>query len=321
MTSDAQASPTDQRRVPDPLEVTIPDDITARYPALRPIGARRPLVDYLGDLWNRREFALTLPLGELRAQNQNTLLGQSWHLLNPLLLVFVYWLVFDIFLGVGSSDGGGAASEAASSRSSLFAGENYLGFLVAGIIPFTYTQKSMQSGARMIIANRKLVQTINFPRAVLPISALVTEGLAQLPALAVMVILMAATGEPITWLWLLVVPAFVLQTMFNAGLALFTARITFHFQDFQQILPYILRLAFYISGIIFSIEIVRDRSELVYTLLLLNPINAFVAIFRGITLESASSPYAWEIAAGWTVVILIGGFLYFRAAESEYGRV
>ena len=300
--------------VSEPSRVHIPENPTQEWPALRPIGAERRLSDYIRDLWDRREFAFTLPLGELRAQNQNSALGQLWHLLNPLLLVLIYWLVFDIFLGVGSGDDG-------SGRASLFGGDNYLGFLVAGIIPFTYTSKAMQAGARMIIANRRLVQTINFPRAILPLSSLLTEALAQLPALGVMLALLVLTGESITWWWLLVIPAFLIQTAFNAGLAFFTARMTFHFQDVQQILPYLLRLAFYVSGIIFAIDRVKDSHPVVYTILMLNPINAFVRIYRELTLEGPTEAWEWEIAIAWTVVLLVSGFLYFRAAEAEYGRV
>lgn len=288
----------------------IPEHPTREWPALRPIGAERRLKDYVRDLWDRREFAFTLPLGELRAQNQNSVLGQFWHLLNPLLLVFVYWLVFDVFLQRG---------EAISDRTSLFGGDNYVGFLVAGIIPYTYTSKAMQSGARMIVANRKLVQTINFPRAVLPLSALLTETIAMGPALVVMFALLVLTGEPVTFSWLLIVPAFLLQTLFNAGLAFYTSRMTFHFQDVQQLLPYLLRLVFYLSGIIFAIDQVDEPFR---TILLINPMNAFVNIYREATLtEPGGGPLSWEIALAWTVVIAVSGFLYFRAAEAEYGRV
>lgn len=292
----------------EPSAVDIPDQPTKEWPGLRPIGAHRRLKDYVRDLWDRREFAYTLPLGELRAQNQNTVLGQFWHLLNPLMLVFVYWLVFDVFLSRGGGD-----------RSNLFGGENYVGFLVAGIIPYTYTSKAMQSGARMIVANRKLVQTINFPRAVLPLSALLTETIAMAPALFVMFALLILTGETITWSWLLVIPAFALQTVFNAGLAFYTSRMTFHFQDVQQLLPYLLRILFYMSGIIFAIDQVPEPY---LTILLINPLNAFVNIYREATLaEPGGGPLSWEIALAWTVVIAVTGFLYFRAAESEYGRV
>ena len=294
--------------VSEPSRVDIPENPTQEWPALRPIGAERRLSDYVRDLWDRREFAFTLPLGELRAQNQNSVLGQFWHLLNPLLLVFVYWLVFDVFLQRGGGD-----------RSDLFGGENYVGFLVAGIIPYTYTSKAMQSGARMIVANRRLVQTINFPRAVLPLSALFTETLAMAPALGVMFALLLLTGEPLGWTWLLVVPAFLLQTVFNAGLAFYTSRMTFHFQDVQQLLPYLLRILFYMSGIIFAIDQVDEPFR---TILLINPMNAFVNIYREATLETpGSGPLSWEIALAWTVVLSITGFLYFRAAEAEYGRV
>ena len=63
-------------------------------PPLRPVAAQQPLPVYLREMWRRRDFATALPMEEVRARHQDTLLGNLWHITNPLLTVLVYWLLW-----------------------------------------------------------------------------------------------------------------------------------------------------------------------------------------------------------------------------------
>jgi len=305
----AQPQPGDD--VPAPVLPDLPGDVLAAYPELRRVGTKLPLREYLRELWYRREFAITVPLGELRAQNQDTSLGQLWHLLNPLFLISIYYFVFGVVLGIEGRRGV----------------DDYLPFLIVGIITFNYTRSSMQSGARMIVKNRRLVQSINFPRAILPISSIVSETVSHLYALPVMMVLLLSTNlldssvRPTLW-WLLLVPIVVVQALFNLGLAMTVGRFAFHFRDVQNFMPYALRLWFYMSGVLYPIT----GGDLIETAwirwaLQLNPIWSIIEISRDALLYEQAVGWVWGLALGWTVVILLFGFRYFRAAENEYGRV
>lgn len=285
----------------------LPADPVAAWPELRRVGIRLPLRDYLAEMWRRREFAVTVPLGELRAQNQDTALGTLWHLLNPLFLVGVYYLIFGVILDVSDR-----APEV----------QPYVAFLLVGVIVFDYTRTSMQSGARMIVKNRQLVQSINFPRAILPVSALVAETITYLYAIPVMwLLLLLIPDVGPSWGWLLVVPLVLLQATFNLGLAMATARLTFHFRDVQQVLPFFLRLWFYVSGVLFPITPSLVADDTLRFVLQLNPMWAFVEIGREAFINGVFAWRPWAIGAAWAIVLLLVGFTYFRRAESEYGRV
>lgn len=296
--------------LPRPAAPALPDDVLRTYPQLRRVGTKLPLRDYLRELWLRREFAITVPLGELRAQNQDTSLGQLWHLLNPLFLIGIYYFVFGIVLDIEGRRGV----------------DDYLPFLIVGVITFNYTRSSMQSGARMIVKNRKLVQSINFPRAILPISSIVSETVSHLYALPVMLLLLLSTNlldstvVPSFW-WLLLVPITALQALFNLGLAMAVGRFAFHFRDVQNFMPYALRLWFYMSGVLYPITGDLIGIDWVVRLLQLNPAWSLIEITRDALLYQRAVWWVWLLAVGWTVVVLIGGFRYFRAAETEYGRV
>lgn len=296
--------------VPRPVRPDLPEDILAAYPQLRRVGTKLPLKDYLTELWRRREFAITVPLGELRAQNQDTSLGQLWHLLNPLLLIGIYYFVFGIVLDIEARRGV----------------DDYLPFLIVGVIIFNYTRSSLQSGARMIVKNRRLVQSINFPRSILPISSLVSETISHLYALPVMLVLLLSTnllGSTVipSWWWLLLIPITVLQALFNLGLAMAVARFAFHFRDVQNLMPYLLRLWFYMSGVLYPLSIDLIGNETIRLILQINPAWSMVEIARDALLYERAVGWVWALAAVWTVVVLMVGFRYFRSAENEYGRV
>lgn len=276
------------------------------FPELMQLGTKPPLRTYLRQIWQTRDFAVTVPMGDLRAANMNTLLGGMWHLLNPLLLAAVYFVVFGIIF-----DG----------RSDM---DNYVAFLIIGLFTYFFSQKSLTAGSRTVIANMPLMQSIAFPRAVLPLSAMIGESVAQVPAIAMMLLIVLASvfatgaGELPNLLWLLVVPAFLLQSIFNFGLACVTSRLTFHFRDMQQVLPYTLRLWLYLSGVFYTAE--RIPAGWPRTLFELNPLHQFIEINRDLLLYGTLDLWRWAQAALWSVGLAIVGFWFFRARESEYGR-
>lgn len=274
---------------------------TEERPGLVRLGVKSSLPRYAAEVWRKRDFTLTGSVGDLRAQHMNTLFGGVWHLLNPLLLAAVYYVIFGIFFSAGEVEGG-----------------NYVAFLVIGIFVFVFTQKSMAAGSRTVIANLPLIQSLQFPRVVLPLSAVMTEAVAHIPAIAMMGVLVVVTGEPVTMLWLLLVPAFMLQGLFNFGLALATARLTFHFRDTQQLLPYVTRLWLYMSGVFYGIERIPEGWP--RTVFELNPVHAFIEITREVLMYQTPTAKSWTIAATWAIGGAVLGFWFFRAKEADYGR-
>lgn len=289
-----------------PKAPEIPEEPTDVWSQLRDIGAKPGVVAYLKDLWAWRDFATTLALGELRSQNQDTILGQFWHLLNPMLLTLVYWLIFGVVLDVSRGVEG-----------------PYVPFLVIGVVVFNYTRTAVTSGARIIVKNRNLVQSVNFPRTLLPVGAMIEETISQVFAMVVMFLVVVGFGFLPTVHWLLVIPIMALQFLFSAGIGMATARLTFHFRDVQEVIPYLMRIWFYGSGVLFPVDggRVEEMGATVQWLLRLNPMNAIIEITRDAVLYATIDPLTWVIALGWTVVIIVFGFWYFRAAEAEYGRV
>jgi teichoic acid transport system permease protein len=153
------------------------------------------------------------------------------------------------------------------------------------------------------------------------LSALIEEAISHTFALAVMFVVLMARGVWPSVMWLLVVPIFVVQTLMNLGFAMFVARFTFHFRDTQQFLPYMLRILFYVSGVLIPLDGRFADLPRALTFLRLNPIFVVIDISRDAFMYDRFDPSQWWLAIAWTAVLFVGGFLYFRAAENEYGLV
>lgn len=304
-----------------------------QYPGLQRIGVRPSLAKYIGDAWRRREFATTIAIGELKAQNQNTVLGSVWHLLNPLFLAGVYYLIFGVVLGAARGV------------------DNYAGFLIVGIFVFYFTQKVIIAGTRVVTSNEKMIQNINFPRVLLPAATTIQESLAQMPALLAMVFITVLTqwgtfgddaaglfsftadgvgpadgGHLITPMWLLIVPVLLMQSLFNLGGSLIAARLTFHFRDTEFILPYLMRIWFYMSGVFFSVEFVEERAgDFLWGyapfIFEINPGYIFIHLTRLAVMDNTTEARFWWWGLGWALFAFIVGFVFFRHREEQYSRV
>lgn len=275
---------------------------TSARPLVR-LGSKPGVLEYLRSLWARREFAIAIPTAQLQAEHRNTVLGNVWHLLNPMLQAAIYYLIFAVLLDTSRGV------------------DNTVAFIVIGVFVFHFTSKSITKGAKSITSNEGLMRAIRFPRAILPLSVVLSEFLAFGYSIATLFAVAALTSEPFALSWLLLVPILLLQLLFNIGAAFFVARLASHFIDVQQVLPFLLRLWFYLSGVIFPASRYIDEFPQFSVLLYLNPAYCYIELMRGALMrEFAVTGALWGAAAAWAVASLVLGFLFFRSREHEYGR-
>jgi teichoic acid transport system permease protein len=283
-----------------------PADLAAAH-GLSVSGARPGLAAYTRQLWARRHFVTAFAAARQSALYSEARLGQLWQVLTPLLNAAVYFLVFGLLLGAGH----GVA--------------DYIPFLCTGVFVFTFTQSAVLSGARSLSDNVGLVRALHFPRACLPLAATLLQLRQLLLSLGVLSAVLVAEGIPVTARWLLAVPALVLQSLFNAGLALGFARIGARTTDFAQVLPFVLRTWMYVSGIFYDLSrFTVGAPRAVVMLLDMNPALVYVGLMRYALIDSVTSgqlpPHVWPLAVGWAAVAACAGYAFFWSSEEEYGR-
>ena len=255
---------------------------------------------YLREVWRRREFAFVVPAQDLRAQNMDTTLGQLWHLLNPALLVGVYFFIFGVLL---------------DTRRGV---DNFLGFLIVGVVLFHLTQRVVQDAAVCIVRNLGLIRSIQFPRILLPLATVNGQSLAFLPALAVALLAILATGERPSLRWLLLLAVLAAGYVFHLGAALVVARVGASVRDLQRLLPHLLRLLFYGSGVIFSVE-AFVTSEAWRRAFAVNPVYDFITCARWCLLGTGVDPPVVIGLVVWCAVLPVVGLFVFRRGERRFG--
>lgn len=286
---------------PAPTAVASPDS-DANLIALH---ARLPLVPYLRSMWRRRDFAVALPVEELRASHQNTLLGNVWHLANPMLMVGVYYLVFAVVLDVHRRT------------------DNYVLWMMIGVFTFGLTNKCVTGGATSIAKNQGLMRAIRFPRALLPVSVLVSKLLTFGFEISVLIVVALVTGEPVTLRWLALPLVVLTHSAFNLGGAFVAARLNDSYRDVEQIIPFVFRLLTYVSGVMIPLDPFLSGEQgtaVVREAIRLNPLYSMINLYRwsimGLPMSVGEAIRVVVIA----VAALALGFAFFRAAETRYGR-
>lgn len=276
---------------------------TTEAPPLARIGVRPRTRDYLRALWDRREFAMEIPRAELQAQHRHTALGGFWHLLDPLISVGIWWLLFGVILNVTRGV------------------DNVVGFLAVGVFAWHFTMRSIKQGARAITSNESLLRSISFPRAILPLSVVLAELISLGYALIAMFVMVVITGEEPSWTWLLVFPMFLIQFFFNVGFALFFARLANHLRDVVQLVPYGLRVWGMLSGVFYPVVRRLADYPALLAVMKVNPAYLIMELPRRAILDNtAPTAVEWLTLIAWSFGMFVIGFLFFLRKENEYGR-
>src|SRR5947208_10954438 len=163
-----------------------------------------PLGPYIRELWRRREFAFELSRTNLRAQHFDTAFGQLWLVLNPLLLSMVYFILVDI-LRHGHRPPG------------------FFAHLVAGIFAYYFVSGAVREGVKSIVSGGRLVLNTAFPRALLPLSTVVTSFWRFIPTFVIYLPIHFASGLPVGLVDLWLIPIVVLLGFIAAGISMFVA--------------------------------------------------------------------------------------------------
>jgi len=269
----------------------LPDEPLAEFATahgLRPSAERPQIGSYLRQLWRRRSFILAFATARNIAMYTEAKLGQLWQVLTPLLNAGVYFLIFGILLHINRGV------------------PNYLAFLVTGVFVFNFTQRAFISSSSVITDSLPLIRALQFPRASLPLAYVMIELQQMFLSIVVLIGIVLATGEPITWYWLLVIPALALQTVFNVGISLLVARLGSQVNDFSQLLPFLMRTWLYVSGVLFSIQALDIKTyRWAVVLLEINPAALYITLVRNALLQSqrlsqpGSKPFDNALCDAW----------------------
>jgi ABC-type polysaccharide/polyol phosphate export permease len=262
-----------------------------------------PLVPYFNALWGRRQFAFEMSRTALRAQHFNTAFGMLWLVLNPLLLGLVYALLVFII------GGRRAAGES---------GLDVLAHLLGALFAYTLFQQSVTDGANSVIRGGQLLLNSSFPRALLPISAVMTDFMKFAPTMVVYAAIHVAAGVETNANLLWAVPVLALLLMFTMGAAMLFATLQVYFRDIRNFLPYLLRIGLYLAPVLWRLEQIDKLDPWQERIVEFSPMYDLIGSWS-LALQGDRPPTHMLLqAAAWAVASLVIGSLVFVSREREF---
>lgn len=256
-------------------------------------GNARRTID-IAELWRFREVVYFLIWRDFKVRYRQTLLGVAWALIQPILICAVFTL---IFTRIGNVPTRGVA---------------YPVFVLAGLVPWHFFAFGVSAATSGMIINKDLVRQIFFPRAAIPLAA-VLSGIGDLViGLLLLVAAMIAFGV-VPGIAVLALPLFILLGIvvtFAVGLILCGANVLY--RDVGYIVPFALQLALFVSPIAYPSDVLPESWRLFYSL---NPMVGVVDGMRWCLFGTPIAMLPFLISLGTTAVLLLLGTVFFRRVE------
>lgn len=253
-------------------------------------------------LWQYRELIYNLVVRDLKVRYKGSILGVLWSLMNPILMMIVFTIVFTVMTPMASVD-------------------KFPVFLLCGLLPWNFFSASVMGATTSIVGSGGLIKKVYFPREILPLSMILANLVHFLIAMVVLFVMIFLYQIPLT-IWIFYLPFMILiQIIFTLGISLFLATINVFYRDTQQIMDVLMLAWFFLTPIFYPLDILPKNYELwgidldVWRLLyILNPMASLIANYRIVLYHGA--PPALDFLARTTLtallVLFIGWYVFNR---------
>ncbi len=255
----------------------------------------------LKEVWAQRELLYFLVWRDLKVRYSQAVLGTAWTVLQPILAVVIFTVIFGYFAKLPSD------------------GVPYPVFAFAAILPWTYFSEAVRRSSFGLVGDSALVKKVYFPRLIIPIANIVSPLIDFFVSLVVLVMLMLWYGMMPT-ANLIALPALLaLSAALALAIGLWLGPINVRYRDVMHTLPFVLQIWMYATPIVYPLSMVPERFKVLYSL---NPTVGLIEGFRWALLGKGSLDLAaLGISACVTVVALVGGLLWFRREERHFADI
>lgn len=260
-------------------------------------------MDFFKDLYQYRELLKTNVHKDIRGRYKGSFLGILWTFLNPLLQVFVYYLVFPYLF-----------------RASLI--PNFLCFLITGIIPWNLFITVVNGGTTVFKANGGIIKKVYFPREILLVSQVLSGIVNFLISCIIILIFCICTGAGISYHLILLPVLIAIEGLLSLGIIFILGSINVYVQDMENIVQFILNLLFYGTPIIYSLSMFSSaKGTILFKLVEINPLTIIINGYRDIFLNHVwPDPIPLFCVFMLAVVTCIVGYFIFKKLEKGFAE-
>ena len=255
------------------------------------LGASGPLLS----LWRYRELLRNLVVRDIKVRYKRSVLGFAWMMVNPLLTMIVFWIVFrDLFHMEG----------------------NYPLYVITALLLYNFFSLGSSQGLNSIVAAGGLIRKVAVPKAVFPLAAVVANlvnfGLSLVPLVLVLLVLRVRVSPAVIVLPVPIAAVF----LFTFGVSLLLATLNVFYRDVRWFYESALLIIFYATPVIYPIAVVPERFRFIFTY---NPIARMLEVFRT-PITDGTFPATGELALvfGIGLVTCLVGWAIFQRYEDRF---
>ncbi len=255
----------------------------------------------LKELWDYRELLYFLVWRDVKVRYKQAALGAAWAILQPLLTMLIFSVIFGMFAKVPSD------------------GTPYPLFAFVALVPWNFFATSLGQSSNSVVGSANLITKVYFPRLAIPLASvlagLVDFALSFIVLLGMMVYYHHAPTIHVLWL-----PLFILLGLAAAvGMGFWLSAMNVKYRDVRYVVPFLVQFWMFASPIIYPSSMIPARYRTLYAL---NPIVGVVDGFRWALLGTKTAPGPMlAVSSAATVLFLVGGALYFRRMEAEFADI
>lgn len=255
----------------------------------------------LDELWRYRELLYFLVWRSIKVRYKQTVLGVTWAVIQPLMTMVVFTVVFGRLAKVPSD------------------GLPYQLFAFAALVPWTLFTKGLSQSASSLVGNQALLTKIYLPRLALPIAAVLSGLVDFVLAFGILLAMQLAFGvvptAGIVWLPLLL----MLTLVTSLGVGLWLSALNVMFRDIRYTVPFLLQMWLFATPIAYPSSLVPEKWRLLYGL---NPMAGVVDGFRWALLGADTRPGPMILVSAFAAfTLLVSGAYYFRRTEKIFADV
>ena len=248
---------------------------------------------------NKLDLILYKAYAELRRDVVTTYLGMLWWVLEPLMYMAAFYLVFAVGIRSG--------------------GEGFVGFLLCGLASWKWFASTVSQASSSVLLHRGLIQQVYIPKVVLPMISVSVNTVKFLVILCLLLVFLSLTGEGPAFQWLYLLPVLLVEFMLITGLSLFIASVVPFLMDLRVLVANGLIMLMFMSGIFFSVQ---DFPADVQFYFYLNPMVSIIEAFRVVLLEAQAPNWQYLIyVALLSLVFALVGYCVFWRYDRYYPKV
>ncbi len=256
------------------------------------------MMNIFKELYQYRELFKTNVKKEIRGKYKGSFLGILWSFINPLLMVLVYAIVFPYIMKIET--------------------ENYLIFLICGVIPWSYFVNSLNQGTTTISNNANLIKKVYFPREILPISVVSSTTVNFLISCIIILLFVLFGGVGLSWHLVFLPLILLVQYILTLGFVFMLSAFNVYVKDVEYIVNFLTMLMFYATPVLYTTELF---SGAILWLFRLNPMAHIINAYRDVFyLHNVPNIGNLMILLGISLIVLLVGYNVFKKLEKRFAE-